>query len=73
MIRPLPDYDPSLGHQTKQSSITALVSKKGKTTIVKKEKKPDGKRAGMLPDTGRLAHNRKKKYILEEGKGVPFL
>lgn len=62
-----------LSVETARFQATALVSKKGKTTIVKKEKKPDGKRAGMLPDTGRLAHNRKKKYILEEGKGVPFL
>lgn len=45
---------------------SALVSKKGKVTVKKKmhekaEKKPD------------LSHNRAKRYILEEGRTVPFL
>lgn len=47
-------------------SASVLVSKKGRVTIKKRqlqEKRPAAK----------LAHNRKKQYILEEGKPVPFL
>ena len=52
--------------------VTALVSKKGKITVKMIRKKTDrgGNGQGMLPD---LSHNRAKKYILEEGKPVPFL
>ena len=52
--------------------VTALVSKKGKITVKMIRKKTDrgGNGQGMLPD---LSHNRAKKYILEEGKAVPFL
>ena len=49
-----------------------LVSKKGKVTV--KIKRTDS--AGAEPETDRrvqLAHNRVKKYILEEGIPVPFL
>jgi SAM-dependent methyltransferase len=46
-----------------QASV--LVSKKGKVTI--KTKKTGCKKQAVLE------HNRKKKYILEEGKPVPFL
>lgn len=44
--------------ETRQASVTALVSKKGKVTV---KKKAD------------LSHNRQKRYILEEGVPVPFL
>lgn len=44
-----------------------LVSKKGKPSIKIK------KRAGALPVRIQPAHNRKKRYILEEGRVVPFL
>ena len=52
--------------------VTALVSKKGKITvktIMKKTEKGESG-LGILPD---LSHNRVKKYILKEGKPVPFL
>lgn len=53
--------------------VTVLVSKKSKVTVKTAGKKQaeEGKQ-GMLmrPD---LSHNRMKKYILEEGKAVPFL
>ena len=52
--------------ETKQSRYTVLVSKKGKVTIQKKRQE------GCLKEVD-LAHNRSKKYILEEGTGVPFL
>lgn len=47
-------------------SATVLVSKKGKVTIKKKLQR------GCVKQ-GRLEHNRRKRYILEEGKPVPFL
>ncbi len=53
--------------------MTVLVSKKGKLTIkASASLKEDAtqKKAGMRPE---LSHNRTKKYILEEGKAVPFL
>lgn len=51
---------------TKTMNYTALVSKKGKVTITKK-------RQEGCPREVDLSHNRKKKYILEEGTFVPFL
>ena len=52
--------------ETRQSSITALVSKKGKVTVKKKARREPAKEAD-------LSHNRQKRYILEEGVPVPFL
>lgn len=52
--------------ETKKYGYTVLVSKKGKVTIKRSARKE--------PKTqGALTHNRKKKYILEEGVPVPFL
>lgn len=51
---------------TTSSSVTALVSKKAKASV--KVKKLMKQRQAAV-----LAHNRKKRYILEEGKAVPFL
>lgn len=48
--------------------VHILVSKKGKMTI--KKQKNAGGQTDNLPD---LSHNRAKKYLLEEGKAVPFL
>lgn len=53
--------------KTMDFQAVALVSKKGKITI--KKKKSGGEKAKELS----LSHNRAKKYILEEGKQVPFL
>lgn len=59
------DYK-QLQMDTVEYAITVLVSKKGKMTIKKKRwdkpKKPVS-----------LQHNRKKKYVLEEGTPIPFL
>lgn len=46
-------------------NIAVLVSKKGKVTIKT--------RAAVNRSEQGMAHNRKKKYILEEGRCVPFL
>ena len=52
--------------ENKEFRGTVLVSKKGKITVkVKKNTKPEKETS--------LSHNRVKKYILEEGKPVPFL
>lgn len=63
-----------LEHST--GTVSVLVSKKGKLTI--KERKKMGVRTNQTDgdETARrleLSHNRKKKYILEEGKPVGFL
>ncbi|MBQ7839199.1 MAG: SAM-dependent methyltransferase [Lachnospiraceae bacterium] len=53
--------------ETKSFHATVLVSKKGKVTV-KKKKNAAGQDKKMD-----LSHNRAKKYILEEGRAVPFL
>ena len=52
--------------ETKKLKATALVSKKGKVTIQKKQQ------TGCVKEVD-LSHNRSKRYILEEGMNVPFL
>ena len=52
--------------ETVNEDITVLISKKGKATMKRKCKKVQAKAAD-------LSHNRKKRYILEEGTAVPFL
>lgn len=52
--------------ETVSQDCTVLISKKGKVTIRRKQKKIRAKAAD-------LSHNRKKRYILEEGVKVPFL
>lgn len=52
--------------ETQKCSYSVLVSKKGKITIKSKLKKGDRKKINM-------SHDRKKKYVLEEGVPVPFL
>lgn len=59
------DYK-QLQADTASMSVSVLVSKKGRVTIKKRElqeRRP-------APE---LSHNRKKKYILQEGTRVPFL
>ena len=51
---------------TQGCSYSVLISKKGKITIKSKLKKGDRKKINM-------SHDRKKKYVLEEGIPVPFL
>ena len=45
---------------------TVLISKKGKATIKRKQRREKAQAAD-------LSHNRQKRYILEEGRYVPFL
>ncbi len=52
--------------ETRREIYTVLVSKKGKITIKKKMQK-------CQKEAADLSHNRKKKYVLEEGIMVPFL
>lgn len=52
--------------ETVNEEDTILVSKKGKSTIKRKRRKEKGKKAD-------LSHNRRKRYILEEGIPVPFM
>ena len=52
--------------ETKNFRYTVLISKKGKVTIQKKQQ------CGCVKEVD-LAHNRSKKYILQEGTAVPFL
>ncbi|MCS7459537.1 SAM-dependent methyltransferase [Paenibacillus doosanensis] len=51
--------------QAAEADYQVLISKKGKAGILKK---PPTKKAAV-----QLDHNRKKNYVLEEGKPVPFL
>jgi len=52
--------------ETADASYTVLISKKGKVSIKKKASN------GVKRDVD-MSHNRKKKYVLEEGIPVPFL
>ncbi len=59
------DYK-QLQMDTMASSISTLVSKKGKATV-------KVKKIQQVRQQGMLEHNRKKRYLLEEGTAVPFL
>lgn len=54
-------------------SVNVLSSKKGKLTIKEKKKKIEGSFCDKPIRMEALSHNRKKRYILEEGKPVEFL
>ena len=54
--------------ETATDFYTILVSKKGKVTVKRREQCREREKA-----QAGFAHNRKKRYILEEGKAVPFL
>ncbi len=60
-----------LSIKTEGFEAEVMVSKKGKVTVRKKEH--EAGRQKLVPDALYLSHNRKKKYILEEGHPVPFL
>lgn len=60
---------------TLTEKATVLVSKKGKVTVKRKRIAAEagyGSVTGLMAD-GQLQHDRKKKYILEEGRPVDFL
>lgn len=52
--------------ESAKKTVNVLVSKKGTVTIKQKAQKSEMKQT-------ELSHNRKKRYILEEGTAVPFL
>lgn len=52
--------------ETRHEVYTVLISKKGKATIHKKQQKNMGNQVD-------LSHDRKKRYLLNEGMDVPFL
>lgn len=52
--------------ETVKEDVTVLVSKKGKVTVQRKKKKENAQKAD-------LAHDRRKRHILEPGIPVPFL
>lgn len=57
--------------KSNKEQITILISKKGKATIKEKKVTTNLKESEILENS--LLHNKKKKYILPEGKSVPFL
>lgn len=63
--------------QAATGQVTALVSKKGKVTV-KEKRGTAGKAASEAQQEAgvkraSLAHNKRKRYLLEEGRPVPFL
>lgn len=64
---------------SRKGTVCALVSRKGKLTVKTKRKIAAGggtaSSGGAAPETRReiLSHNRQKRYVLEEGRPVPFL
>ncbi len=54
-----------------QGTALVLISKKGRVTV-KTKRRPDGLQTMCAP-ARLMEHNRRKRYILEEGKPVPFL
>ena len=56
-----------------KGSAQILVSKNGKMTVKVKKNRPVESQAKIQAPSTLLDHNRKKKYVLEEGKPIPFL
>ena len=56
-----------------KGSAQILVSKNGKMTVKVKKNCPVKGQAKIQAPSTLLDHNRKKKYVLEEGKPIPFL
>lgn len=76
LISKLPDWFNGLFRQAEIGSRVGqafiLISKKGKATI-KLKKFEDKNKASVVNYNEELQHNKKKNYILEEGKPIPFL
>ncbi len=78
LLKELSGWFDGLFHQaeltTEKGITTLLISKKGKVTVLNKQSVPKkGNEAGGLEDIAHLSHNKKKNYILEENKPLPFL
>lgn len=64
---------------SEQGNAIMLVSKKGQMTVKAKRRAGEAglpaqtAQQKIVPDYSRLEHNRSKRYVLEEGKPVPFL
>ena len=75
IVELLTDVFCQLQLQADAGQVTALVSKKGKVAV--KEKRQPGKNVSGAEDKSvklaSLAHNKKKRYLLEEDRPVPFL
>ena len=56
-----------------KGSAQILVSKNGKMTVKVKKNRPVKGQAKIQAHSTLLDHNRKKKYVLEDGKPIPFL
>ena len=56
-----------------KGSAQILVSKNGKMTVKVKKNRPVKGQAKIQAPSTLLDHNRKKKYVLEEGQPIPFL
>ena len=56
-----------------KGSAQILVSKNGKMTVKVKKNRPVKGQAKIQAPSTLLDHNRKKKYVLEDGKPIPFL
>ena len=56
-----------------KGSAQILVSKNGKMTVKVKKNRPVKGQAKIQAPSTLLDHNRKKKYVLGEGKPIPFL
>ena len=66
IINQMESFFGQLALESMKKTVNVLVSKKGTVTIKQKTQKNEVKCA-------ELSHNRKKRYILEEGIAVPFL
>lgn len=62
-----------MGLASAKGSAQILVSKNGKMTVKVKKNRPVKGQAKIQAPSTLLDHNRKKKYVLEEGKPIPFL
>lgn len=59
--------------ESELGSVNVLSSKKGKLTIKEKKKKKEGNLCDKPIRMEALSHNRKKRYILEDGCGKSYL